>query len=205
MQKPSFHTNPLKQFRRVLFFLVSHSLSAIGPPKIPPSRHSIPHGRKDTQVEPDLDYQMPSYTTLMVNDLDLATRWYCDTLGFALISQMPGANGAPIVSHLRWAPHADVILMAEGPNALIATIKGAGVTLNFTALRESVDAIAKRVRRAGNVQISGPHNRPWNAREVIVIDPNGYRLNFTEPLHASIDGDDLMAQVAEQLEEITMN
>ena len=60
------------------------------------------------------------------------------------------------MSHLRWVPHADLILMAEGPNALLATIKGAGVTLNFTALRESVDAIAERVRRAGNV----PNFRP---------------------------------------------
>ena len=153
----------------------------------------------------DLDYQMPSYTTLMVNDLNIATRWYCDTLGFALISQMPGANGDPIMSHLRWAPHADVILMEEGPNAVMPTIKGAGVTLNFTVLRESVDAIAARVRCDGNSQLSGPHNRPWNAREVIVIDPNGYRLNFTEPLHAPIDNDELMTQVAEQLEEITLN
>lgn len=167
--------------------------------------HLIPQGRKDTQVEPNLDYQMPSYTTLMVADLNLSTRWYCDILGFTLISQMPGANGDPIMSHLRWAPHADLILVAEGPNALIATIKGAGVTLNFTALRESVDAIAERVRRAGNVQISGPHNRPWQAREVIVIDPSGYRLNFTEPLHVSMDGDELMNRVVEQLEEITMN
>ncbi len=156
-------------------------------------------------MEPDLDYQMPSYTTLMVNDLKISTRWYCDTLGFSLISQMPGAHGDPIMSHLRWAPHADLILIEEGPNALRATIRGAGVTLNFTVLRESVDALAKRVRRHGNVQISGPHNRPWNAREVIVIDPNGYRLNFTEPLHAPIDSDDLKNQVAERLKEINLN
>ena len=76
------------------------------------------------------------------------------------------------------------------------------MTLNFTVLRESVDAIAKRVRRDGNVQISGPHDRPWNAREVIVIDPNGYRLNFTEPLRVPIDGDDLMNEV---IKEITLN
>lgn len=182
--------------------MVSSSQPAIRPPTI---TTFIPPGRKDTQVEPDLDYQMPSYTTLMVNDLNIATRWYCDTLGFALISQMPGAHGDPIMSHLRWAPHADVILMEEGPNAVMPTIKGAGVTLNFTVLRESVDAIADRVRCDGNSQISGPHNRPWNAREVIVIDPNGYRLNFTEPLRAPIDNDELMTQVAEQLEEITLN
>ena len=95
-------------------------------------------------MESDFDYQMPSYTTLMVNDLNISTRWYCDALGFSLISQMPGANGDPIMSHLRWAPHADLILMEEGPNSLIASIKGAGVTLNFTVLRESVDAIAER-------------------------------------------------------------
>ena len=153
-------------------------------------------------MESDFDYQMPSYTTLMVHDLNISTRWYCDTLGFSLVSQMPGANGDPIMSHLRWAPHADLILMEEGPNSLIASIRGAGVTLNFTVLRESVDAIAERVRRDGNVQVSGPHDRPWNAREVIVIDPNGYRLNFTEPLRAPVDGDDLVDEVKK---EITLN
>ena len=65
-----------------------------------------------------------------------------------------------------------------------------------------LNAIAERVRRDGNVQISGPHDRPWNAREVIVMDPNGYRLNFTEPLRESVDGDDLMNDIKK---EITLN
>ena len=86
-------------------------------------------------MDNDLDYQMPSYTTLMVQDLDISTRWYCDILGFSLVAQMPRPHGDPIMSHLRWAPHADLILMAEGPNILFSTNRGTGVPLNFTALR----------------------------------------------------------------------
>ena len=156
------------------------------------------------QMENDLDYQMPSYTTLMVQDLDTSTRWYCDILGFSLVAQMPGPNGDPIMSHLRWAPHADLILMAEGPNMLITNTRGTGVTLNFTALRESVDAIADRVRQSGTVQVSGPHNRPWNAREVIVIEPNGYRLNFTEAMREPVDAAELMNQITDLLEETSL-
>lgn len=156
-------------------------------------------------MDPNCDYQMPSYTTLMVNDLDNSTRWYCNILGFSLVAQMPGPNGVPFMSHLRWAPHADLILMGDGPNILLSSSRGTGITLNFTALRESVDAIAKRVRTSGTVQVSGPHNRPWNAREVIVIDPDGYRLNFTEALRQPLDENDLMSQIAELFEEGALN
>jgi len=64
-------------------------------------------------MDTDLDYQMPSYTTLMVQDLDTSTHWYCNILGFSLIAQMPGPNGDPVMSHMRWAPHADLILMVN--------------------------------------------------------------------------------------------
>jgi len=152
-----------------------------------------------------LDYQMPSYTTLLVNDLNLSTRWYCDILGFTLISQMPGPNGHPFVSHLRWAPHADIMLIEESANHPITASKGSGVTLNFSALRESVDTIADRARNQKVLQISGPHNRPWNTREVIIIDPDGYRLNFTEPLRDPIDTEDLVHQLVQWQEEGTLN
>jgi lactoylglutathione lyase len=155
----------------------------------------------DTQY----DYQMPAYTTLLVTDLHHSTRWYCDILGFSLISQMPGPNGQPFVSHLRWAPHADIMLIEENHTHPAPLTKGTGVTLNFSALRESVDAIATRARKHNELQISGQHNRPWNTREVIIIDPNGYRLNFTEPLREALPNEDLMTQLTQWLEEGALN
>lgn len=156
-------------------------------------------------MDSQLDYQMPAYTTLLVTDLNISTRWYCDILGFTLISQMPGPHGHPMMSHVRWAPHADLMLVEESQHHPITASKGMGVTLNFSALRESVDAIAKRARQDNAIQISGPHNRPWNTREVIVIDPDGYRLNFTEPLREPLKDEDLMDQLHQWLEEGALN
>jgi len=148
---------------------------------------------------------MPSYPTLQVSDLKHSTRWYCDIFGFSLVFQMPGPGGQPFMSHLRWAPHADLILRSEGAGTVTPEPRGAGITLTFTALRESVDTIAKRARDQGVVQISGPHNRPWNACEIIVLDPDGYRLNFTEILRHPLSGEELMAQIQELLEEGALN
>lgn len=156
-------------------------------------------------MDSQIDYQMPSYTTLLVTDLHMSTHWYCDALGFTLVSQMPGPNGDPLMSHLRWAPHADLMLIEESRHHPISATKGAGVTLNFSALRESVDAIAKRACQCNEIQISGPHNRPWNTREVIIIDPDGYRLNFTEPLREPLTDEDLMTQLNHWLEEGALN
>lgn len=152
-----------------------------------------------------IDYQMPSYTTLLVTQLDISTQWYCDILGFSLVSQMPGPNGHPFMSHLRWAPHADIMLIEEQSKYRTTRPKGTGVTLNFSALRESVDTIAQRARRLQVSEISGPHNRPWNTREIIIIDPDGYRLNFTEPLRAPLDPEDLVTQLTQYQQEGTLN
>ena len=153
----------------------------------------------------DISVNMPSYPTLQVSDIEYSTRWYCDVFGFTLISQMPGSGGQPLMSHLRWAPQADLILRSEGSGVIISEPRGAGITLTFTALREPVDAIAKRAREQGVIQISGPHNRPWNAREVIVHDPDGYRLTFTEIIHCPINDDNLLSQIQELLEEGALN
>ena len=79
----------------------------------------------------DVFYQMPSYATLIVQDLQFSTRWYQKILGFELIFQMPGPGGQPSLSHLRWAKYADLMLMAETSNHSNRGLKGSGVTLTF--------------------------------------------------------------------------
>ena len=44
-----------------------------------------------------------------------------------------------------------------------------------------VDELASRARAAGANVLEGPIDRPWNARDVTIADPDGYRLNFTGP------------------------
>lgn len=122
-------------------------------------------------------YPMPSFPTLSVSDLERSWRWYQSALGFADVFTMRSPDGRPVIAHLRWCLFGDVLLMPD--RAPIETPRGRGITLNFSA--EDVDPIAERAREAEATIIEGPVDRPWNTRDVTVLDPDGYRLNFTAP------------------------
>jgi len=44
---------------------------------------------------------------------------------------------------------------------------------------EGLDALAERARKAGAVFVSEPGDRPWNARDFTIADPDGFALTFT--------------------------
>jgi uncharacterized glyoxalase superfamily protein PhnB len=44
---------------------------------------------------------------------------------------------------------------------------------------DAVDDVAERARAAG-APTDGPADQLWHTREVIVTDPDGYRLNFVQ-------------------------
>ena len=124
-------------------------------------------------------YPMPSFPTLAVSDVQASSRWYQDALGFAHVFTMPGPGGAPGLAHLRWAKYADVLL--RGGSQLEGR-KGLGITLNFALLGgsiEALDALAERARRHGVAFVQEPGDRPWNARDFTVADPDGFALTFT--------------------------
>jgi uncharacterized glyoxalase superfamily protein PhnB len=83
--------------------------------------------------------------------------------------------------HLRFSKYADVLLRpAFGPSP---GPKGLGFTLTFTVFDgdlDAVDALAERARKAGANILAEPGNRPWNARDFTVADPDGFRLTFTK-------------------------
>lgn len=127
-------------------------------------------------------YPMPAFPTLLAADVERSSRWYQDVLGFADVFTMRLANGTPVVAHLRWCRFGDILLTPqrtpiEGP-------RGQGIVINFAA--DEVDALAERVRAAGVAIAEGPVDRPWNTRDLAVLDPDGYRLNFTAPQQAML-------------------
>ncbi len=132
-------------------------------------------------------YPMPSFPTLSVTDIVASTEWYRDTLGFDLIFEMPGAAGAPVLTHLRWAKYADLLLV---PDQSGVQEKGVGVTLNFAMGEACVDKLAESVQAKGT-QGNGPVDQPWNAREFTVLDLDGYRLTFTQPINLDLSIDDV--------------
>ena len=80
---------------------------------------------------------------------------------------------------------------------------GVAVTLAFSAGAvdriPELNAFAERIADAGAV-IEGPVDRPWNTRDVVVRDPDGYRLVFTTPDFARMrDFEATMRAVREDL------
>jgi len=120
-------------------------------------------------------YKLASFPTLAVADPVAAARWYRRALGFRSVNERAGLNGTPVLVHLRRGPHQDLMLEA-GP-ARAAGPGADGVTLTFW-VGDDLAALADRARAAGECRVEGPIARPWGAAELIVVDPNGYRLVF---------------------------
>lgn len=135
-------------------------------------------------------YPMPSFPTLAVRDLERSVAWYRDELGFEVVFQMPGPSGRSLV-HLRWAKYADLMLR---PGAVDGA-RGAGVTLSYR-VEGDIDALAERAAASGARILAAIADRPWNARDFTVADPDGYALTFTKgPINATLGIDEVVRRV----------
>lgn len=138
-------------------------------------------------------YPMPMFPTLAVRDVGASVGWYAEVLGFGTVFVLPGADGEPVLGHLRWRKYADVLLVPDGADSAVR--KGTGVSLSFLVRDVGVDAMAERLVGRGVELAEGPVTRPWNAREIVVVDPDGYRLVFFEPVDVRRSFDDVMEAV----------
>jgi len=114
-----------------------------------------------------------SFVKLLVADGERSARCY-EALGFARVQVEP-----PFI-HLRWNESADVYLVSLPPGANLEGKRGLGVLVGFRVGAEGLDAVSTRAHAQG-LSVEGPTRQPWNTREVVVTDPDGYRLNFIEP------------------------
>ncbi|WP_438044441.1 VOC family protein [Sorangium sp. So ce128] len=122
----------------------------------------------------DDPYVMPAYVKLLVADAERSASFY-ELLGFTRVHQ------DPVFIHLRWARYADLFLVATPPGVALAGQRGLGVIVCFSAAGDrGIETIAARAAAAG-AAADGPRDQPWHTREVVVTDPDGYRLCFVEP------------------------
>jgi uncharacterized glyoxalase superfamily protein PhnB len=146
-------------------------------------------------------YPMPSFPTLIVNDLEASSHFYQTALGFKHIFTMPGPGGQPGLVHLRWTKYADLLLTKSRNGKELTEPKGVGISLNFNMFEHfngDMDAFAKHARENG-ANVVGPVDQPWNVREVTVIDPDGYKLVFTMPLNVNLGFDQMLEQISNKL------
>ena len=119
---------------------------------------------------------LTAFTKLLVLDLEASVGFY-RTIGFTEI----GRDSTFV--HLRWATEGDVFLVPLPKSVKVDGKRGWGVLMCFMATTPGVDAVASKATALGS-PVQGPEVQPWHTREVVVTDPDGYRLNFIEPAQA---------------------
>ena len=143
-------------------------------------------------------YPMPMFPTLSVTDIGASASWYTEKVGFARVFAIPGSGGEVVLEHLRWSKYADLLLVPEANAPYPAQAKGTGITLSFLVQTETIDDMTMRLE-ANRVEIvEGPVNRPWNTRDIVIIDPNGFRLTFFEPIDTSRNFEDVIESARRQ-------
>jgi uncharacterized glyoxalase superfamily protein PhnB len=142
-------------------------------------------------------YPMPSFPTLIVNDVDASSNFYQNALGFKHTFTMPGPDGQPGLVHLRWAKYADLLITKSRDGKELPEPKGIGISLNFNMFEHfngDMDAFANHAREHG-ANVIGPVDQPWNVREVTVLDPDGYKLIFMVPINLNLSFDEVIGRV----------
>jgi lactoylglutathione lyase len=126
-------------------------------------------------------YPMSMFAQLSVADVEGSAEWYESDLGFEINYSMP------MIASVRYREHADLMLVDEKTSFRTdlskgATERGRGVSLYFIAENESADEIAARAEEHNAEITHGPEETTWNTREVVISDPDGYELVFSERL-----------------------
>lgn len=125
----------------------------------------------------------PVRLALRVDDVAAATALYQD-LGFVLVGDVPGPDGAVVMAILRRGPlHllVDALVGMPFPDSARERStrtgpRGLGVVIGIAV--DDVDEAAGRCRAAGCVVTTGPVDAPWGERYVEFEDPYGYGWKF---------------------------
>jgi catechol 2,3-dioxygenase-like lactoylglutathione lyase family enzyme len=117
-----------------------------------------------------------AFPRLLVLDREASAKFY-EGLGFVRV-----ASDATFV-HVRWGESGDLFLVSVPTGVNVGGRRGWGVLLCFITLQ--LDELSRRAEALGAV-VQGPELQPWHTREVVVVDPDGYRLAFVAPGESAV-------------------
>lgn len=135
-------------------------------------------------------YQMPLFNKLLVKDIEKAEKWYRHTLGFQSVFKFHSEENKVIMNHLRLNKYQDIMLIqSDDFNS------GNGCYINI--LVEDIETIANSISEKYILQPL--EQMPWNAKEMTIIDPDGYQVTLTESNISDKDFDKLMNIVSKNI------
>ncbi len=121
-------------------------------------------------------YPMPLFVKLAVENMERSLHWYTNVLGFESVFELPDDDGQAVMAHIRGQKYQDIMLVSDSKSHA-KRVKGQGVILNMTV--DDVDSFATRANELKADIVEGPVDRPWNARELVLKDPDGYLITLS--------------------------
>ena len=150
--------------------------------------------------QPEIEiYPIPLFPTLSVTDVAASLDWYTNQVGFVSAYSLPMPGGGLAMAHVRWRKYADLLLVPDSGPPDAAQAKGIGVAFSLLVDTTSIDEMAENLANSGVEIAEGPVNRPWNTRDIVVHDPDGYTLVFFEPVDITRSFDDVMGNVSDSV------
>ena len=150
--------------------------------------------------QPEIEiYPIPLFPTLSVTDVAASLEWYTNKVGFVSAYSLPMPGGGLAMAHVRWRKYADLLLVPDSSLPESEHPKGVGVAFSLLVDTTSVDEMAAYLASNGVEIAEGPINRPWNTRDIVVHDPDGYRLVFFEPVDITRSFEDVMGDVSDSV------
>ncbi|MDM5186898.1 VOC family protein [Bacillus sp. DX4.1] len=135
-------------------------------------------------------YPMPLFVKLSISNMDSSLSWYKDVLNFESVFELPDKDGRIVMAHIRGKKYQDIMLVSE-KNDQESNKKG--IVLNFTV--EDVHRFFENANKMNAEVVEGPIDRPWNARELILNDPDGYLITLSMQIDPEMTMDDIVDQV----------
>ncbi len=142
-------------------------------------------------------YPIPLFPTLSVADVAASLEWYTNRVGFESAYSLPMPGGGLAMAHVRWRKYADLLLVPDSDPSNTAHPKGIGVSFSLLVDTTTIDEMASDLTNSGVEIAEGPIDRPWNTRDIVVHDPDGYRLVFFEPIDINRSFEDVMGDVSD--------
>jgi predicted enzyme related to lactoylglutathione lyase len=115
---------------------------------------------------------------LTVKDLAASLAWYRDVVGFA-VAESYDRDGKQAAVAMRAGSVGFMINQDDGKKGW-DRVKGQGFAVQFTT-SDDIDALAAGIKQRGGKLEMEPADMPWGVRLFVMIDPDGYKLNFSRP------------------------
>lgn len=113
---------------------------------------------------------------LTVNDLEASVAWYRDVLGCAVAKEWT-REGRMTAATMR-AGNVDFLLQQDDFGKGRDRKKGEGLRL-YLQTRQDIDQLAAAITRGGGTLTQEPTDQRWGARDLAVVDPDGFKISIT--------------------------